>query len=96
MLMSRGAGGVGLNIPSANVVIICGPWWKAEWEDQAMKRAWRPGQTRPVTFVRLFARNCKAEHYKAKVRNKKHAFNSRVLSQLTRTDDQVPRTWDVF
>jgi SNF2 family DNA or RNA helicase len=46
LLMTRAAGGVGLKIPCANVVILCGPWWKKEWEIQAAKRVWCPGQRR--------------------------------------------------
>ncbi|KAF2799652.1 hypothetical protein K505DRAFT_208774, partial [Melanomma pulvis-pyrius CBS 109.77] len=61
LLMSRGASGLGLNITWANIVIQCGPWWKKEWEQQAMKRVSRPGQTRPVTYVMMFAENCEAE-----------------------------------
>ncbi|PMD24224.1 hypothetical protein NA56DRAFT_700700 [Hyaloscypha hepaticicola] len=37
LLASRGAGGLGLNITTANKVILCGPWWKIELEDQAIK-----------------------------------------------------------
>lgn len=86
LLVSRRAGGVGLNIPYANVVIQCGPWWKQEWEEEAMRCAWRAGQTRPVTRVSLFAKNCDAEVYKESVRDRKHGFDRRVLGQITRRD----------
>lgn len=96
LLMSRAVGGLGLNIVCANVVILCGPWWKKEWEEQAMKRAYRPGQKRPVTFVRLFADGCDAEKYKAKVRDRKHKFNTKVVQAITRGDDERPQVWDNF
>ncbi|KAJ4373383.1 hypothetical protein N0V83_003678 [Neocucurbitaria cava] len=96
LLMSRAAGGVGLNIAWANVVIQCSPWWKAEWEVQAMKRAWRPGAQRPVTHITLLAENCKAEHYKAKARDRKHRFNTKVMDVITRDDDHRPDVWDDF
>ena len=94
LLMSRAAGGIGLNIAWANVVIQCGPWWKREWEEQAFKRAWRPGQTRPVYFFTLYAENCSAEKYKAKIRDKKHKFNIKVVNAITRTDNEKPKVWD--
>ena len=72
LLISRAAGGVGLNITEPNVVILCGPWWKTEWEAQAIKRAHRPGQTRDVYTIRILADNCDVEVYKAGVRDKKH------------------------
>jgi SNF2 family DNA or RNA helicase len=37
LLMSRAAGGAGLNITAANTVILCGPWWKTESEWQVIK-----------------------------------------------------------
>lgn len=96
LLMSRAAGGVGLNIPFANIVIQCSPWWKSEWEVQAFKRVWRPGQTREVTYIVLQAKNCRAETYKAKARNKKHRFNTKVVDAITRADDEEPDVCNTF
>lgn len=93
LLISRAAGGVGLNITAANVVIICGPWWKREWEVQAIKRAHRPGQTRRVLAIRIGAKNCAIETYKAGVRDKKHRHNSKIVHQITRNDGEVPTVW---
>ncbi|KAH3951816.1 hypothetical protein HBH53_059490 [Parastagonospora nodorum] len=89
MLMSRGVGGLGLNIPSANVIIQCCPWWKREWEVQAMGRAYREGQKRAVTYIKLTATNSHAEIYKTKTRDRKHTYNSRVVKALTRADGGV-------
>ncbi|MCJ1435725.1 hypothetical protein MMC27_005100 [Xylographa pallens] len=94
LLISRAAGGVGLNIPAANVVILCGPWWKSEWEGQAIKRAHRPGQTREVHAIRLKAENCALEDYKAGVRDKKNKHNSQIVLSITRKDGVVPKVWD--
>lgn len=96
LLMSRAAGGVGLNIPCANAVIQCSPWWKTEWEEQAYKRVWRPGQTREVTYIMLQAINCRAETYKAKARNKKHKFNTSVVNAITRDDGDKPYVFSNF
>ncbi|RDL39911.1 uncharacterized protein BP5553_04251 [Venustampulla echinocandica] len=94
MLISRGAGGIGLNIPAANVVIICGPWWKCEWERQAIKRSHRPGQWRPVWVFRLLADNCNVDKYKAGLRDRKERHNSRINTQITRKDGVMPQVWD--
>jgi SNF2 family DNA or RNA helicase len=94
LLISRATGGIGLNIPAANIVILCSPWWKSEWETQAIKRAHRPGQTRPVLAFRLLAANCAMETYKASIRDKKNKHNSRIVAHITRKDWDVPKVWD--
>ncbi|MEW5787402.1 MAG: DEAD/DEAH box helicase [Pseudomonadota bacterium] len=52
-LISLKAGGFGLNLTAADYVIITDPWWNPAAEDQAMGRAHRMGQLRPVTVYRL-------------------------------------------
>ena len=52
-LLSLKAGGFGLNLTAADYVIIVDPWWNPAAEDQAMGRAHRIGQERPVTVYRL-------------------------------------------
>ena len=54
-LISLKAGGYGLNLTAADYVIIADPWWNPAAEDQAMGRAHRIGQRRPVTAYRLVA-----------------------------------------
>jgi SNF2 family DNA or RNA helicase len=49
------AGGVGLNIQAASVVILTEPQWKPTVEEQAIARAHRMGQARPVDVHRLLA-----------------------------------------
>jgi hypothetical protein len=49
LILSPLAAGVGLNITAANHVIHYGRWWNPAKEDQATDRAYRIGQTRPVT-----------------------------------------------
>ncbi|KAG8043599.1 hypothetical protein GUJ93_ZPchr0458g22815 [Zizania palustris] len=53
MLMSLKAGNLGLNMVAACHVIMIDPWWNPYAEDQAVDRAHRIGQTRPVTVSRL-------------------------------------------
>ena len=49
------AGGVGLNMQAASVVILAEPQWKPTTEDQAIARCHRMGQIRPVEVHRLLA-----------------------------------------
>lgn len=49
------AGGTGLNIQSASVVVLCEPQLKPSIERQAISRAYRMGQARNVLVYRLLA-----------------------------------------
>lgn len=55
--MTLGAGGVGLNLTAADYVFLLDPWWNPAKEDQAIARAHRIGQQRPVTALRFIARH---------------------------------------
>ncbi|EFX01297.1 DNA excision repair protein [Grosmannia clavigera kw1407] len=52
-LISTRAGGVGLNITSANKVVIVDPHWNPAYDLQAQDRAYRIGQVRDVDVFRL-------------------------------------------
>lgn len=52
-LISTKAGGVGLNITSANKVVIVDPHWNPSYDLQAQDRAYRIGQIRDVEVFRL-------------------------------------------
>lgn len=52
-LISLKAGGVGLNLTSADVVIHYDPWWNIAAQDQATDRAHRIGQRRDVSVFKL-------------------------------------------
>ncbi len=56
-LVSLKAGGVGLNLASADYVFLLDPWWNPAVERQAIDRTHRIGQTRPVTAYRLVCRD---------------------------------------
>jgi superfamily II DNA or RNA helicase len=56
-LISLKAGGVGLNLTAADVVIHFDPWWNPAVEAQATDRAHRIGQRRVVTSIKLIARD---------------------------------------
>ena len=56
-LVSLKAGGTGLNLTAADTVIVYDPWWNPAVERQAMDRAHRIGQDKPVFVHRLIAEN---------------------------------------
>ncbi|KAL1099604.1 hypothetical protein V6Z11_D05G174000 [Gossypium hirsutum] len=53
MIMSLKAASLGLNMVAACHVLLLDLWWNPTTEDQAIDRAHRIGQTRPVTVLRL-------------------------------------------
>lgn len=55
MLISLKAGGTGLNLTAADTVILYDPWWNSAVEAQAIDRAHRIGQTKPVFVYRMVA-----------------------------------------
>ena len=52
-LISMKAGGVGLNLTGADYVFIVDPWWNPAVENQAISRAHRIGQDKPVFVYRF-------------------------------------------
>lgn len=54
-LLSLKAGGTGLNLTEADYVFLLDPWWNPAAEQQAVDRAHRIGQDRPVMVYRLIA-----------------------------------------
>lgn len=57
ILLSLKAGGVGLNLTRADHVYLLDPWWNPAVEEQAVGRAHRIGQSRPVMLWRLVAQD---------------------------------------
>ena len=56
-LISLKAGGTGLNLTGADVVIHYDPWWNLAVQNQATDRAHRIGQTKKVTVYRMIAKD---------------------------------------
>ncbi|MFC1498618.1 SNF2-related protein [Verrucomicrobiota bacterium] len=56
-LISLKAGGLGLNLTAADYVVLMDPWWNPAVEMQAIDRAHRIGQTKPVFAYRLVAKD---------------------------------------
>jgi SNF2 family DNA or RNA helicase len=55
ILVSLKAGGTGLNLTMADTVILYDPWWNPAVEAQAIDRAHRIGQSKPVFVYRMIA-----------------------------------------
>ena len=70
------AGGTGLNIQSASVVIICEPQLKPSIENQAISRAYRMGQTRKVLVYRLLASDTIDERIEDMLTEKQAIFDA--------------------
>jgi len=56
-LLSLKAGGTGLNLTSADTVIIFDPWWNPAVESQATDRTHRIGQEKVVTNIKLVVKD---------------------------------------
>ncbi|KAF4319088.1 hypothetical protein G195_007590 [Phytophthora kernoviae 00238/432] len=52
-LLTTRAGGIGVNLVGADRVVVFDPDWNPSTDVQARERAWRIGQTKPVTVYRL-------------------------------------------
>jgi len=91
-LLSLKAGGVGLNLTSADRVIIYDPWWNPAVEAQATDRTHRIGQTNSVYSMKLIVKNSIEEKI-LKLQDKKQKIfrnlldrQSDSLKQLTNED----------
>lgn len=92
ILISLKAGGTGLNLTAADTVILYDPWWNPAVEAQAIDRAHRIGQTRPVFVHRLIAKGTIEEKILG-LQNKKRALaamlwegDSATQAKLTEAD----------
>lgn len=71
-LISLKAGGTGLNLTGADVVIHYDPWWNLAVQNQATDRAHRIGQKNIVTVYKLIAKNSIEEKILEMQEAKKH------------------------
>jgi SNF2 family DNA or RNA helicase len=74
------AGGTGLNLTGADMVIHFDPWWNPAVENQATDRAYRIGQKRTVYSVKLIARDTVEEKVLELQRKKQIVIDSIVES----------------
>lgn len=74
-LISLKTGGTGLNLTSADTVILYDPWWNPMVENQAIDRTHRIGQTRKVQVFRLITKATVEEKIMSLQKNKIELFN---------------------
>ncbi len=91
-LISLKAGGFGINLTSADSVVIYDPWWNPAVESQAVDRAHRIGQKKTVNVYRLVTQNS-VEQRIMDLKSRKAALAGALLDtkkhealQLTKTD----------
>lgn len=77
-LISLKAGGVGLNLTGADVVIHYDPWWNLAVQNQATDRAHRIGQTKMVVVYRLIAKGTIEEKIQ-ELQESKRALSEQII-----------------
>ena len=91
-LISLKAGGVGLNLTSADNVIIFDPWWNPSVENQAIDRTHRIGQKNSVNVYRLITHGTIEERIVALQEKKKFLFDNLVGETSNNLFSKL--TWD--
>ncbi|TWT43256.1 DEAD/DEAH box helicase [Botrimarina hoheduenensis] len=76
LLMTYGAGSVGLNLQFAGYVFLFDRWWNPAVEDQAINRAHRIGASGPVTVTRLLCEGTLEERIDTILREKRELFRN--------------------
>ena len=79
ILMSYGAGSVGLNLQFARYVFLFDRWWNPAVEDQAINRAHRIGASGPITVTRFISTNTVEERINRTLEDKRR-LSEMILS----------------
>jgi SNF2 family DNA or RNA helicase len=82
-LISLKAGGTGLNLTAADVVIHYDPWWNLAAQNQATDRAHRIGQTRDVDVIKMITQGSIEEKVTELSKRKRAIFDRVVISGET-------------
>ncbi|MEZ0484744.1 DEAD/DEAH box helicase [Fibrella aquatica] len=80
-LISLKAGGLGHNLTAADYVFLLDPWWNPAIEAQAVDRAHRIGQQKPVFTYKFITKNSVEEKILALQRNKQRLANELVTTE---------------
>ena len=86
-LISLKAGGQGHNLTAADYVFILDPWWNPASEAQAVDRAHRIGQQKPVFTYKFISKNTVEEKILALQRSKQ-----KLASDLITTEDSFVKS----
>ncbi|KAG7395137.1 DNA helicase rad5 [Phytophthora boehmeriae] len=87
LVISLKAGGVGLNLTCASVVILLDPWWNPGVEEQAIDRVHRLGQTRDV-LVKRYVVNDTVEDMILQLQQRKEKLAKHVLVTAKAHDER--------
>lgn len=91
-LISLKAGGTGLNLTGADMVIHYDPWWNLSTENQATDRVYRIGQKNNVQVYKLITKNSieekiyELQEKKSKLADNMLATNTVFVNKLTKDD----------
>lgn len=95
-LISLKAGGTGLNLTSADIVVHFDPWWNPAVEDQATDRAHRIGQKKVVEVIKIVARGSIEEKIIALQEEKRNLIGKLMDNEdysgntlMTLSDDEI-------
>jgi SNF2 family DNA or RNA helicase len=100
LLMSYGTGSVGLNLQFANYVFLFDRWWNPAVEDQAINRAHRIGQRRPVTVTRFLSEGTIEQRIAEILEAKRKVFNDLLANAdkpaaLGLSEDEIFGLFDI-
>ena len=95
MLMSYGAGGVGLNLQFAEYVFLFDRWWNPAVEDQAINRAHRIGAAGPVTVTRFLALDTIEQRIDQILHEKREMFDT-IFSDVEPRDNLGLTQQEIF
>ncbi len=89
-LISLKAGGTGLNLTAADIVIHYDPWWNVAAQNQATDRAHRIGQEKQVFVFRLIMKETIEENI-LKLQEKKQTLAEQVITEGTESFGSLTR-----
>ncbi|MBN2218214.1 MAG: DEAD/DEAH box helicase [Pirellulales bacterium] len=100
LLLSYGAGGVGLNLQFAGYVFLFDRWWNPAVEDQAINRVHRIGSAGPVTVTRMLTLGTIEERINRILEEKRELFDTifsdlRPGRRLSLTQEEVLGLFDL-
>jgi len=100
LLLSYGAGGVGLNLQFASYVFLFDRWWNPAVEDQAINRVHRIGSAGPVTVTRMLTLGTIEERINRILEEKRELFDTifcdlRPDRKLSLTQEEVLGLFDL-
>jgi len=93
LVLSHGAGGVGINLQKANYVVHFDHPWTPAKAAQAEDRSHRMGQTRQVTVYHLWTANT-IEHRVFSILERKRKLYNEVIDDLSVDGEDIPLTED--